>query len=217
LKTRLAPTAAAVTLAAGLLIGACSSSTDHGSMNGNMNGATTSTAPGSTGPSIPADAEFNATDVGFAQGMIPHHAQAIVMADMALAQATNPEVKQLATQIKAAQAPEIEQLTMWLQAWGQPTPDNTGGTDHSMSGMDGMMMSGMMSDADMARLENTTGTDFDAMWLEMMTQHHQGAISMARDEVTGGKYAATKAMAESIVTSQQAEIDTMTKLMTQPQ
>jgi uncharacterized protein (DUF305 family) len=198
------------------LIGACSSSTDHGSMNM----PTTSMSVGSATVSIPADAEFNATDVAFAQGMIPHHAQAIVMADMALKQTTNPEITKLATQIKAAQAPEIAQLTKWLQAWGQPVPATDGSMDQSMGamdGMDGMMMSGMMSDADMARLENTTGTDFDAMWLEMMTQHHQGAISMARDEVTGGKYAATKAMAESIVTSQQAEIDTMTKLMTQPQ
>lgn len=217
MKTRLAPAAAAVTLAAGLLIGACSSSTDHG----NMNMPTTSMSAGSAAVSIPAGAAFNATDVAFAQGMIPHHAQAIVMADMALKQSNNPEITKLAAQIKAAQAPEIDQLTKWLQAWGQPVPATTGSsmdqTMGGMDGMDGMMMSGMMSDADMARLENTTGTDFDSMWLEMMTQHHQGAISMARDEVTGGKYAATKAMAESIVTSQQAEIDTMTKLMTQPQ
>lgn len=208
MNTRLAPTAAAVTLAAGLLLGACSSSTDHSSMN------TPSTAAGGTAPSIPADAEFNATDVGFAQGMIPHHAQAIVMADMALAQTTNPDVTQLATQIKAAQGPEIEQLTTWLQSWAQPAPDTGDSVDHSMDGMDGMMMSGMMSDADMASLENATGADFDTMWLEMMIQHHEGAISMARDEVTGGKYAATKSLAESIVTSQLEEIDTMSKLLT---
>lgn len=213
MKTRLAPAASALTLAAALLIGACSSSTDHGSMNM----STTSMTAGISAASIPAGAEFNAVDVAFAQGMIPHHAQAIVMADMALEQSTNQDVTKLAAQIKAAQAPEIDQLTKWLQAWGQPVPATTGGMDQTMDGMDGMMMSGMMSDADMARLENTTGTDFDAMWLEMMIQHHQGAISMARDEVTGGKYAATKAMAESIVTSQQAEIGTMTKLMTQPQ
>jgi uncharacterized protein (DUF305 family) len=210
-KTRFAPAAAAVTVAAGLLIGACSSS----SGNGSMNMTTTSVAARNTTASIPADAEFNATDVAFAQGMIPHHAQAVVMADMALAQSTSPAVTELATQIKAAQTPEIEQLTKWLQAWGQPVPDPNGSMDLSMSDMDGMMMSGIMSDADMARLGNATGTDFDSMWLEMMVQHHEGAISMARDEVTGGKFVATKALAESIVTSQQAEIDTMTMLMTQ--
>ena len=213
MKTRLAPAASALTLAAALLIGACSSSTDHGSMNM----STTSMTAGTSAASIPADAEFNAVDVAFAQGMIPHHAQAIVMADMALAQSTNPDVTKLATEIKAAQAPEIEQLTNWLETWGQSVPDSAGesGMDHSMDGMDGMMMSGMMSDADMARLENTTGADFDTMWLEMMIQHHEGAITMARDEVTGGKYGPTKAMAESIITSQQAEIDTMTKLISQ--
>lgn len=211
MKTRLLPTAGAAALAAGLVFGACSS--DHGSMGM----ATTSTA--SAEAAIPADAEFNATDVAFAQGMIPHHAQAIVMADMALAQSTNPDVTKLATEIKAAQAPEIEQLTNWLEAWGQPVPDSAGGDgmDHSMDGMDGMMMSGMMSDADMARLENATGADFDTMWLELMVQHHEGAITMARDEVAGGEYGPTKALAEAIISSQQVEIDTMNTLLTRAQ
>jgi uncharacterized protein (DUF305 family) len=164
---------------------------------------------------IPADAEFNVTDVSFAQGMIPHHAQAIVMADMALEQSSDPEVIALATQIKAAQAPEISQLTSWLQSWDQPVPDTSSGMDHSMDGMEGMMMSGMMSEADMTRLGEATGTDFDTMWLEMMIQHHEGAISMSRDEVTGGKYAPTVALAESIIVSQQAEIDTMTTMVSQ--
>jgi uncharacterized protein (DUF305 family) len=209
-KTRLLPAAGAAVLAAGLVFGACSSSSDHGSMGMTTTSTTASAA------AIPADAEFNATDVAFAQGMIPHHAQAIVMADMALTQSTDPDVTKLATEIKVAQAPEIEQLTNWLETWGQPVPDSTGesGVDHSM---DGMMMSGMMSDADMARLENATGADFDTMWLEMMIQHHEGAISMARDEVAGGKYGPTKSMAESIITSQQIEIDAMTKLLTQAQ
>jgi uncharacterized protein (DUF305 family) len=207
-KTRLLAATGTAVLAAGLALGACSS--DHDSMNM----TTTTVAPAA---SIPADAEFNATDVAFAQGMIPHHEQAIVMADMALEQSSNAEVTKLATEIKAAQAPEIEQLTAWLEAWGQPVPDSTGGMDHSMDGMDGMMMSGMMSDADMARLENTSGTDFDTMWLQMMIQHHEGAVTMARDEVAGGKYPATTAMAASIITSQQAEIDTMTALLNQAQ
>jgi uncharacterized protein (DUF305 family) len=212
-KTRLLPAAGAAVLAAGLVFGACSSSSDHGSMGMTTTSTTASAA------AIPADAELNATDVAFAQGMIPHHAQAIVMADMALTQSTDPDVTKLATEIKAAQAPEIEQLTNWLETWGQPVPDSTGesGADHSMDGMDGMMMSGMMSDADMTRLENTTGADFDTMWLKMMIQHHEGAITMARDEVTGGKYGPTKSMAESIITSQQVEIDAMTKLLNQAQ
>jgi uncharacterized protein (DUF305 family) len=178
-----------------------------------MDMSTTSTGASSETLSIPADAEFNATDVGFAQGMIPHHAQAIVMADMALAQSTNPDVTKLATEIKAAQDPEIQQLTSWLESWGQAVPDTSGSMDHSMDDMGGMMMSGMMSDADMARLENATGTDFDTMWMEMMIQHHEGAITMASDEVAEGKFEATIAMAESIITSQQAEIDTMLSLL----
>lgn len=207
MKTRLPLALAGATIVAGSVLGACGSS-DHGSMN--MSGSTTDTT---AVPAIPADAEFNATDVAFAQGMIPHHAQAIEMADMALAQSSDPQVKELATAIKAAQQPEIDQLTGWLEAWGQPVPDTSMGMDHSMDGMEGMMMSGMMSDADMTRLENSTGADFNRLWLEMMIQHHAGAISMGQDELSGGKYPDAKAMAQAIVTTQQDEINRMDSML----
>ncbi len=208
MKTRLPLAFGVPALLAGLVLGACGSSSDHGSMN--MSSTTVTTAAGSA---IPADAEFNATDVAFAQGMIPHHAQAIEMADMALAGTANSEVKALATAIKGAQQPEIDQLSGWLKAWGQPVPDTSMGMDHSMDGMEGMMMSGMMSDADMARLENSAGADFDRLWLEMMIQHHAGAISMAQDELSGGKYPAAKQVAQNIVASQQDEINKMDSML----
>ena len=207
MKTRLPLVIGAAALAGGLVLGACGSS-DHGSMD--MGGSSSDTT---AAPVIPADAAFNATDVAFAQGMIPHHAQAIEMADMALAQSDDAQVKELATAIKAAQQPEIDQLTGWLQAWGQPVPDTTMGMDHSMDGMEGMMMSGMMSDADMDRLGSSTGTEFDRLWLEMMIQHHAGAISMAQDELSGGKYPDAKAMAQAIITTQQDEINEMDAML----
>jgi uncharacterized protein (DUF305 family) len=203
-KLRLPLALGTAALSAGLVLGACGSS-DHGSMG--MGATATSTA------AIPADAEFNATDVAFAQGMIPHHAQAIEMADMALAQSQDAQVKELATAIKAAQQPEIDQLTSWLRTWGQPVPEVSDGMDHSMDGMEGMMMSGMMSDADMDRLASSSGADFDRLWLEMMIQHHAGAVSMAQDELSGGKYAPAKQLAEAIVTTQEAEIATMDSML----
>ena len=169
----------------------------------------------STTTAIPATANYNATDIGFAQGMIPHHAQAVEMADLALANTTNPDVLSLAKQIKAAQSPEIEKLSGWLRQWGQPVPSAAmGSMGRDMTGMSGMMMDGMMSQADMEKLGKSTGSAFDRLWLELMIQHHEGAVKMAKSEVAGGKNPDAIALAQSIITSQQAEISTMESLLT---
>lgn len=210
----------AVIAVAGLTLGACSSSNDHDGMNGSdtsmdgMGSMGTDKRRGSTTTlDIPDGAEFNATDVAFAQGMIPHHGQAVQMAGMALDVSTNPEVTALAKQIKAAQSPEIEQMTTWLTDWDQTVPDPNAVMDHNMDGAGGMMMSGMMSAADMARIGNATGTDFDRMFLEMMVLHHEGAIEMAEQELADGKYRATKDLARAVITGQQAEIEEMNALI----
>jgi uncharacterized protein (DUF305 family) len=203
-KTRMTSIALGLVLVTAVGLGACSS--DHSGMSG-MSSSTT--------VAIPADANYNATDVGFAQGMIPHHAQAIEMADLALTNTTNPDVLALANQINAAQSPEIEILSGWLGEWGQPVPSIAAGSmDHDMSGMGGMMMDGMMSQADMDRLETSTGTEFDRLWLELMIQHHEGAVKMSKSEVAGGKNSDAIALAQAIISSQQAEITTMESLLT---
>jgi len=193
-----------VTVAASLSVAACSSNASHSSMTS------------SSEVTIPATATFNATDVGFAQGMIPHHAQAVEMADLALEKSSNAEVVALAKQIKAAQNPEIQTMSGWLKAWGQnvPSTDSMSSGSHDMSGMSGMMMDGMMSEADMKKLESSTGTAFDRLWLELMIQHHEGAVRMSEDELKDGKQPEAKALAQSIVSSQQAEISTMKSLLT---
>jgi uncharacterized protein (DUF305 family) len=218
-RTRLLVPAAIVV--GGLFLGACSSSSDHGGMDMNGTGSTMDMGPmggsGSGGSTttlnIPAGADFNATDVAFAQGMIPHHGQAVKMADMALATSTNPEIKALAAQIKAAQSPEIEQMTTWLTDWDQTVPDPNAMMDDNMDHSGGMMMSGMMSAADMARLENATGSGFDRMFLEMMVLHHEGAIEMAEQQLTEGKYQPTKELSQAVITGQQAEIKAMNALL----
>jgi uncharacterized protein (DUF305 family) len=203
-KTRTASIAISLVLVTAVGLGACSS--DHSGMSG-MNSSTTT--------EIPANANYNATDIGFAQGMIPHHAQAIEMADLALTNTTNPDVLTLANKIKTAQSPEIEKLSGWLREWGQTVPSIAPGSmDHDMSGMGGMMMDGMMSQADMDRLETSTGTEFDRLWLELMIQHHEGAVKMSKSEVAGGKNSDAIALAEAIISSQQTEITTMESLLT---
>ena len=187
---------AAVLVAGAVALGACSGSS-HSSH--------------SSSATIPASASFNATDVGFAQGMIPHHAQAVEMADMAIARSTNADVLALARQIKAAQGPEIDTMTSWLTSWDQPIPSTSG--SHDMTGMEHMMMDGMMSQSDMTRLASATGTAFDRLWLDMMILHHEGAVKMAREELADGKDADAKKLALAIIDGQTAEIATMNALL----
>lgn len=177
----------------------CGSSSD-GSMPGmDMDSdATETTAAGASG------ADSNDADVMFAQGMIPHHEQAVEMAKLAGDRAESQEVKDLAADIEAAQDPEIEQMTGWLEEWDQPM---------EMDGMDSMEMGGMMSEDQMSELEDATGAEFDAMFLEMMIEHHEGAIAMAQDQVDDGKNAEAIALAEAIIEAQQGEIETMQGLL----
>jgi uncharacterized protein (DUF305 family) len=156
----------------------------------------------------------NNGDIMFAQMMIPHHQQAVAMANLAQTRATDPKVKQLAAQIKAEQAPEIATMEGWLAAWGQPTtmPSMPSGT--MPSGMPSGMP-GMMSSADMAQLAATTGKQFDKLFLQMMIAHHRGAIQMAQAELAHGANPDAKALAARIIKSQQAEINTMQKTLAQ--
>ena len=163
-----------------------------------------------------------ATEVAFAQSMIPHHQQAIEMADLALnpdAQAS-PQVRKLATAIKNAQDPEIQQMTDWLQQWGAPTtmPGASGdmaAMDHGGHDMGGMTMSGMMTSEDMAALSQASGTEFDSMWLQMMIAHHEGAVVMAEQVKAQSDNSDVTALADQVITAQKQEIDTMKQLLAQ--
>jgi uncharacterized protein (DUF305 family) len=136
--------------------------------------------------------------------MIPHHQQAIQMSDIILGkQGIDPRVVQLANQIKAAQGPEIQQMQGWLSQWGQPT----------MSMAPGMLMPGMLADQDITALQNAQGTDASKLFLTGMIGHHQGAIAMAQDEIKSGQYPPAIALAHSIATSQQQEINTMQSIL----
>lgn len=201
MKTRLFAMAASSALV--VLIAACGA--PHASSPVSTGAPATSSSAGSI-------ANVSDSDVSFAQQMIPHHQQAVEMADLALTRETSPEVKKLAEQIKAAQGPEIEMMSMWLQSWGAPMEM---GEDHSGHDMGGMDMSGMMSDDDMQALADAQGAEFDRMWLEMMIAHHQGAISMAEQVKGASSNADVTSLAGAVMTGQAEEIDTMQKLLAQ--
>ncbi|MEV6875341.1 DUF305 domain-containing protein [Amycolatopsis sp. NPDC051128] len=193
-----------------LVLSACSSS-DHPSMSG-MGSSSSVPAPA---PSQPA-AGHNADDIAFAQQMIPHHSQALDMAKLVPSRGANPKVVDLAGRIEKAQDPEIQQMRGWLSTWGATSTSSMPGMTHeSMPGMGTSSMPGMMSDADMRKLEQAKGAEFDKMWLEMMVKHHEGAVEMAKTELTKGSNADAKALAQKIIDAQQAEITEMRGLLSQ--
>ena len=154
-----------------------------------------------------ATANFNKTDVSFAQDMIPHHRQATEMASLAADRTDNPEIRDLASKIIAAQQPEIDLMSDWLKSWGKNVPDST---DMSEMHSD---MPGMMGSGDMAELEQSSDNQFDQMFLTMMIRHHEGAIEMAKGEVDNGTFKDAIELARRIQKDQAAEIRTMEKLI----
>ena len=188
----------AVAVATTVTLSACTG----GGMAGMDMGQTKSNSSQSSGD---ASTAFNDADVTFAQMMIPHHSQAVEMSDVILVKTgIDQRILDLATQIKAAQEPEITQLKTWLTGWGA-----------SSSGMTGMDQGtdGMMSQSDMRALGSAIGTEASKLFLEQMMTHHQGAIKMAQTEIDWGKNLNAKKMAETIVKTQTNEISVMKDLL----
>jgi uncharacterized protein (DUF305 family) len=155
-----------------------------------------------------ANQSFNDDDVMFAQMMIPHHEQAIEMADIALDPTirASDAVRELATEIKNAQDPEIAFMKDVLAKWNKPI-EMDASMDHSE------MMDGMLSLDELDALGALRGTAFDAAWLEGMIRHHEGAISMAEDLIESGVNPELINLGREIINSQQAEIDAMKALL----
>ncbi len=151
-----------------------------------------------------SDAAANDADVAFARGMIPHHEQALEMADL-VGDDSSPEVQDLADRIEAAQEPEIEQMQRWLEDWDV---EDAGGGSH-----EGHDMAGMMDEEQMTDLETSSGRDFDRRWLELMVEHHEGAVQMSEEVLADGEDPDVAALAEEIIDAQQAEISEMEGLL----
>lgn len=164
-------------------------------------------------------------DVAFATEMVQHHAQALSMVDLTVGRTLEPEVQTLAESIRDAQAPEIETMVDWLSDWGEEVPATVRDHSHaghdpsdvagSMEGMDedSMDMPGMMSADDMEALQDAPDDRFQTMWLEMMIEHHAGAVEMAETERDEGTYRPAVDLARSIIDSQTAEIEQMEALL----
>ncbi|MEX5299952.1 DUF305 domain-containing protein [Kocuria sp. CPCC 205292] len=212
-------TLSTLALASALALAGCGSAgeEDPAADSGTSAEATASAATGTAGtPSASPSAspsgsaaEHNDADVMFAQMMLPHHEQAVQMSEILLGKDLVPEdVRDLAERVRDTQAPEMEQMRAMLAAWDAPTTPEDPATAHGGHG------SGMVDDQGMNRLrEAEEGPAAARLYLEQMTQHHEGAIEMARDQVQDGSNPQAVELAQEIVRAQETEIAEMERML----
>lgn len=158
-------------------------------------------------------------DKMFVQMMVPHHAQALDMCELARTRASDEQVVAVARRIKGAQGPEILTLSSWLQSQGVEVPESmediTGHEgQHGHHGHE-MPMPGMLTDREMRELRSARGAEFDRLFLKRMIQHHEGAVVMADSELTTGREQMALEMAGEIEAGQSAEIQRLREILAQ--
>ncbi len=145
-------------------------------------------------------------DSHFIEQMIPHHEDAITMANLALTRAEHQEIKMLGSDIIKTQSDEIDQMKDWYKSWfGNEVPDVSSSMGHGM----GMMMHGGMmgNETDVKTLENSQ--PFDKEFIEQMIPHHQMAVMMAQMLSRSTNRPEMKQLAENIISAQTKEINQM--------
>ena len=189
--------------------------------------ATASTGTGTPGPVASAPARSaptasrttpNPADVNFMKGMIGHHAQALVMAGWAVSHGASPAIQTLAGRIINAQRDEIAMLQGWLRDRGLPVPDaKPGPMRMTMNGVEhDMGMPGMLTEAQMKDLDAARGTEFDRLFLRLMIQHHQGAVTMVKelfDTAGAAQDQAVFKLASDVSADQSSEIVRMQRML----
>jgi uncharacterized protein (DUF305 family) len=155
----------------------------------------------------------------FVQMMVPHHAQALDMCELARTRASDEQVVAVARRIKGAQGPEILTMSSWLQSQGVEVPESmediTGHEGHHGHHGHEMTMPGMLTDREMRELRSARGAEFDRLFLKGMIQHHEGAVVMADSELTTGREQMALEMAGEIEAGQSAEIQRLREILAQ--
>ncbi|WP_380169077.1 DUF305 domain-containing protein [Jannaschia sp. R86511] len=161
--------------------------------------------PGESG-SMANPGAYGEDEVVFVSNMVPHHTQALVMADLAPGRAGDERVLGLAERISLGQGPEIATMQAWLSAQGLPEADPEAGHDSHED------MRGMATPEQLFELESASGAEFDRLFLELMTAHHEGAIDMA-EQAAGAQHPIVADMVDGTIASQGAEIEIMQELL----
>jgi uncharacterized protein (DUF305 family) len=138
----------------------------------NAKAQSTATAEGRTN----GRPQYTPADVRFMQGMIAHHAQALVMTALLPERTARPDMHLLAQRIEVSQKDEIGLMRRWLQSRNQPVADMS-----DMSMPNNVLMPGMLTPVQLADLAKTKGPEFDRLFLQDMIRHHEGALVMVRD------------------------------------
>lgn len=207
---------AAAAIAAVLALGGCDAGGGDGEPEAGKDAGPGVVAPGRPGePARTLSAEeaaretgqdtANSADFRYAQMMIEHHGQALVMTELAPDRASAASVKRLAERISAGQKPEIGAMEGWLKK---------NGGDERKQHHDHAGMPGMATGAQLKKLRAAQGEAFDELFLKLMITHHQGAITMATEALSDGNDVIVEEMASDVVAQQTVEIDRMRGLMT---
>jgi len=162
---------------------------------------------------------YSDADVDFMTGMIPHHAQAVIMAGWAPTHGARHDVAVLCERIVVGQRDEIHLMQTWLRDRGLSVPDEHSTRMHMKmpNGMEhDMLMPGMLNDEEMAALDKARGPEFDRLFLQGMIKHHQGAIDMV--DVLMKSYGAAQddtvfKFANDVFADQNIEIDRMKQML----
>jgi uncharacterized protein (DUF305 family) len=182
----------------------------------------------------PARVGYTAADVEFMQGMIGHHAQAIVMAKMCPSHGASAQLRIFCDKVIRSQRDEIDLMQTWLRDRGEMVPDPD--DPHSMHmmhmAMDStmemdstmkmdmsheMLMPGMLTAAQLAQLDSARGTEFDRLFLTDMIRHHEGALVMVQklfDTPGAGQTPEIFGYATGVDADQRAEIERMQRMLT---
>ncbi len=158
----------------------------------------------------------DSVDVGFARDMSAHHLQAVEMANLALERSSDDAVRGLAFDISSTQQNQAGRMQGWLSLWGYSV---TGGEPMAWMGSHGHgmtadgLMPGMATDDELAQLRSATGKDFDVLFLQLMTRHHQGGVEMAQYAQTNAGEWAVRRLASSIIESQTGETNLMLSML----
>ncbi|MGW8489737.1 DUF305 domain-containing protein [Streptomyces sp. NPDC055886] len=206
---------AAAAVAVVLVLGACDADSGDGTSDKAKDTGPGVVAPGRPGePARTLSAEeaakeagqdtANSADFRYAQMMIEHHGQALVMTELVSERASDSTIKRLAERISAGQKPEIGAMEGWLKRNGGDKREQ----HHDHTGMPGMA-----TEAQLKKLRAAEGKAFDTLFLELMITHHQGAVTMATEALTEGNDIFVEEMASDVVAQQTVEIDRMRGLM----
>ncbi len=148
--------------------------------------------------------QFSESDLMYAQMMIPHHEQAVAMAELAPTRTSNADVLAIAKKIKSAQAPEIAVMAAWL---GGEVSELAGGQEGQ-----GMEMKGMLTGAQFDELKNSVDAKFDELFVKGMIAHHEGAIEMTKS-ILKSENVIVRKFGEKVVKDQTAELKTLEAIL----